>query len=141
MRIAASHHLAAVLKDLHVVEPIATTQLDILVRPNVHHSTYIRRVHACERKAVVRGKADHPAQSALTTVGQQSAVSTFARRRVRAHGRKVVLEDERMLVLRIPHTARARVSWAQVALRIIASPRRLWEFLHLALPGPGRAVR
>jgi len=71
MRIAGAHHRAAVLEDLHVLDPVQAGHILVLLRPCIHHAANLRLGHAGQGQAVVGMEADHLAQSARRLCNQQ----------------------------------------------------------------------
>src|SRR5208337_2562175 len=62
------------------------------------------------------------------------------RRRVVVKGGEIVVEDEGVLIVRIARAARAGVSGAEIAIRVVGERRRRGDRLALALPGALHAM-
>ena len=60
-----AHHLAAIFEDLNGGDPVAPSEFDVLFGPGVDHVRDLLHSHACDRQAVVRKKADDPANAPL----------------------------------------------------------------------------
>src|SRR5512146_2830158 len=63
--IAASHQRATVLKDLHVIDISAGTDLTVLLRPDINHFPNIRRIHLRDRQIMARREAHHSTHATL----------------------------------------------------------------------------
>ena len=55
--------------------------------------------------------------------------------------RKIIVEDENALVLRVARAPGAHVAGAKIAIRVVSCGLRLLRPLHLPLPGSVRAMR
>jgi len=101
VRIARTHDRTAVLEDLDIVHERQGAQFAVLGRPQVHDSAHPGVIHLGERQAVVRGIADHPAETTFAFGDEQTALIHAPWRRVRQQGHKVVVEDKDAPVIRV----------------------------------------
>src|SRR5882724_4844914 len=142
MRITGTHHGAAILEDLHVIDLRQLPQLPELGGPGMDHVFNVRRRHSGKGKVVARGKADYPAQAGFAFRDQQSPVfdveAVVANRGF--EGGKVIVENEGAGVARIEHPADPRIARAKVAGGIIFGLGLTRYFLELPLPRPARAM-
>ena len=125
MRVAGAHHGSAVLKDLHVLDPV---QAAISWYSCVQAST-TRRIscagHASQGQAVVGMEAKHLAQAACGLGHQQRRGRRLGQRRgIRQQGRVIVYKREDAFIRRVYRPARPLVAGAQIALRIVATRPR-----------------
>src|SRR5438045_3746620 len=77
MGIAGSHHGAAVLEYLNVIDPIEFAEFGILLCPGVNDSSYLYGVHSRQREIMTRRKAHYPADARLSPSNNQTAVVFF----------------------------------------------------------------
>src|SRR5256885_607713 len=61
MRIAGSHHGAAILEDLYVLDPLHRAEFGVLVGPDINYPAYIANLHCCESQIVAGREAHHAA--------------------------------------------------------------------------------
>ena len=73
MRIAATHHLAAVFEDLDVIDEWQGADLSDLVDPDINDGANIFDLHARESQVVTRRKAHYLANATLGFGEQESA--------------------------------------------------------------------
>src|SRR5450631_2661430 len=121
MRIAGTHHGAAVFEDLDVVDVFQAGQFSKLFDPGADYQFDLVQRHGSEREIVTRREANHAANPGLRfgdkqahTVDVETSVEDL-----RLQGGEVVLENERRWVRRISNPAGADVARAQVAIRIV----------------------
>src|SRR5579864_1675149 len=143
MGIARSHHGAAVLEDLHVVDGLQAAQLAKLFHPGMDDGFDRFRRHGRQRKIVSRRKTDYSADARLALRHQQSEsfhIEAFALRS-RFQSREVVVENKCRFVSWIPNAAHTSVPRTQVATGVV---RRLGPGLKLgdfSLPWTCGAMR
>ncbi len=141
VRIAGSHHLAAIFENLHVANHRHPAQFGILRCPGIDHQLEIRRRHARYGQIVARRKTGYPADARLTFRNQQPFAVRGLDRCAWQHRGEVVVEYEGAGVVGITRAARSRVTRAEIAARVIRRLGLLLVFLHLPLPGSLRAMR
>src|SRR5438270_13568131 len=96
MRVAGSHHGAAVLEDLNVIDGVKTTQFAILADPGAHDAFDFLRLHGAKGEIVPRRKADYTAESRFPLRDNQAhpiGINTLMIG-VRLQRSKVVFEHE-----------------------------------------------
>src|SRR5579864_2294972 len=143
MGIARSHHGAAVLEDLHVVDGLQAAQLAKLFHPGMDDGFDRFRRHGRQRKIVSRRKTDYSAKARLALRHQQSEsfhIEAFALRS-RFQSREIVVENKGRFVPRIPNAAHTSVSRTEVAARVVRWFVACLKLSDLSLPGTSCAMR
>src|SRR5438128_453414 len=74
MRIARSHHGAAVFKYLNVIDKWQSAQLLVLLSPDIHNPPQVVQRHPGYSQIVPRRKADHATDAGLAARCDQPAV-------------------------------------------------------------------
>src|SRR5579864_809615 len=143
MRVAGSHHGAAILENLDVVNIRTHTQFLELARPGPHHFGDVLRIHGGERQVVARGETHDSARAGFPGGNKESfSVNIEAiGDGVRLQGREVIVEDKSALVDGVVDASGPGISRAQVASRVIFRLPFDGNFLYGTLPGPQSAVR
>ena len=136
MRIAASHHLAAVFKDLHMIDLRNCPEFEILSCPDVNHRTNGRYIHVRQSQIVARREANDPTDSCFRLCMEEvcGVAMNFDLRHIQPHRPEIIVKDECGVVTRIANSTCTLVSRAQIAQRIVAE-RALFRLpLSLSLP-------
>src|ERR1039458_5220496 len=136
MRVAAAHHGAAILEDLHVAVGFARAQLAVLPGPGVDDVAEFARLHVGDGEIGFGREAHHTADARLALRHQQPFLIEAVRRRIGAEGGEVVIENEGGCVTRIARAASALIAGAKVAAWVVFGLRRSRGLFYLPLPGP-----
>src|SRR2546421_10655391 len=136
MRIARAHHLAAVLEDLHVINPWNFPKRAVLFDPAVHDGAQFRDAHSRNSEIMARRKTHHAADSLLHSPNKQAARIKLELPDVRQHRRVIVIKSVRFRITWRLRSARALITRAQIAVRIERDRRRSYELFHFPLPRP-----
>ena len=140
MGIAATHDLALVLKDLHIVDRGPLADLLVLLGPHLYHPAHVLLRHLGQGQAVIRRKADHAAEAWLRAGHQEGAFAYGTCGRIGQERGKVVVKDVGAGIGRVVHAAGPRVARTEVAGGIVVRPLLDGVLFHLALPGALGAV-
>ena len=98
MWIAGAHHLAAILEDLNVIDPVDRTQLLVLFAPDLDYSSDLVKFHIRNSEVVARRKTNHTADAAFPFCNYQVGLVHFAARTIRLQCCIIVLEHKRAAV-------------------------------------------
>ena len=139
MRVGAAHDLAAVLENLYGSDVGPRAEVHRLLDPSVDHALDVGDLHARQGEVVAGREAEHPAEAGLA-FGDDEPVLDPLRRRIGLERGEIVVEDEGVFVVGIARAARAKISGAEIAVRIVWKRRRRGDRLALALPGALHAV-
>ena len=140
MRVRAAHDLAAVLEDLDGGDVSARAEIDRLFDPDVDDALDVGDVHLRQRQVVARREAEHAAEAGFAFRHEQPVLAPL-RRRVRVERGEVVVEHERVPIVRIARAVGAEVAGTEIAIRIMGDRRRGGDRLALALPRALHPVR
>jgi hypothetical protein len=141
MWIARAHHLAAVFEYLYVSNKFFPTQIEILIYPFINNELDVIRSHARQRQAVVWRKAKHPTDAAFALSDDQITLIHVTGWRIRLKCRKIVVENESVLVIRVSMATCPLIAWTQITFWIVARGDLAVGLFLLALPGALCAVR
>src|SRR5258708_36469936 len=61
VRVAATHHGAAIFENLHGADVGLVSEVGVLLRPGVDHVSQVCDTHACHCEVVARREANNPA--------------------------------------------------------------------------------
>ena len=140
--IGGAHHGAAVLEDLHVVDPGMLREGGGFKGPGVDDGGDFGHGHAGERERVVGVKAEDAATAALGLGDEQRGFIRWGRGRVVGQQRgKVVVEGEDGFVVGIVHAAGAGVGGAEITGRVVGEAGGGDGLAGFALPGTLGALR
>src|SRR5260370_1198105 len=119
-----------------VAEEIALFRAELIHRSDVALAQDARflRGHSRNCEIVAGSKTHHAADSLLCLSHQQASRIKLDRRDLRQHRGVIVFKNVGFLILRCLCSARAPVSWAQIAIRIETDSWRLLKLLHSSLP-------
>src|SRR5216684_7417715 len=141
MRIARSHHRAAVFEDLHITDGRMGRQLPKLTAPFVHDASDRGRAHRRQSQIVARRKTQNATDSRFGARDDQVFDVLLRRRSSGEQSGKIVIEDESPGVGGIPRPTRPEIARAHVTAGVI-----FWNLLgldsfRLSLPRPLVPVR
>src|ERR1700686_2979106 len=137
MRVAASHHQSAILKNLHIIDPGLPSQTLRFLYPNIDQAADFGHGHLRKCQIMPRRKTNNPANAALT-LGYNNAflVDIYLRLwRFGLESGEIIVENECVAIQRIALSAGANVSGTQITIRIIGLAWLGLRLLGLALPG------
>jgi len=141
MGVAGAHHRAAVLEDLHVLDPVVGAQLLVLAHPGVDDGADLFAGHAGQGERVVGVVAEDLAEAACRHGAEKLRGLRSGRRgRIGQESGVIVYKGEHAVVGRIDRTAGTVVAGAEVAFRIVGDAGRRGFLAHFALPRPLRAM-
>src|SRR5262249_6432912 len=141
MRIARAHNFAAIFEHLNMTE--LTGELCELFCPNAYDLFNLWQGHAREGQIMPRRKTHDPAGSRLAFRHEYPLplyIKAFGVC-VYLQGSKIVLKNECGPILRIANAAGPRISWAEIASRIVLRSLGHCQRFHGALPGPLSSMR
>ena len=141
MRLACTHHRAAIFEDRHRAHVAQCGQLEILNGPGIDDRSDGRALHRCDIKIVARRKREHPAVSALAVRDEKSVLVHENFRHVLHQRSVIVLKGERRPVRWVALAVRAQVTGAQKTIRIVWRPSCRVGLDRLALPRTLQAAR
>src|SRR5438128_12004293 len=98
--IARAHHLAAILENLHVVNPGNLPKCAVLLDPSIHDSAQFLDAHLRHGEIVSRRKTHHPANPLLCFSYQQSGRIKLDSGSVRPDGLVSVVKNVTLLIWR-----------------------------------------
>src|SRR5690349_5217367 len=98
MRIAGTHHGAAILKNLYVVDSRMCAEFLKLIGPTIDDGANVGRLHHGKSQMVFWRKAKYSAGSGFCFRDEQIVFGEAASFTGRQQGREVVVEDEDLFV-------------------------------------------
>ena len=136
VRVAAAHHRALVLEDLHVRDPRLLAEARDFVRPGVHHGPDLAVAHARQREVVPRREAEHAADPGLGLAAQERLAVGRGHLDGGAQRGEIVVEGERARVGRIALALGAPVARTERAVRVVGRELVRSHRLRLSPPRP-----
>src|SRR5579871_867562 len=121
VRIAGSHHRAAVLEDLDVVDVFPSAEFTKLVDPSLYDTLNLADLHCGEGEIMPRRKADDTADAGFAFSHDQAATVSVEPRAVsiRLERGKIVVEYEGRAVSRIADAASARIPRTEITVWVV----------------------
>ena len=136
VRIARTHHRAAIFENHNGIDEAFSAQRTVLLDPDVHNGAKFGDAHLRERQIVPRRKTNDAAKSLFGAGNQQASHILLAGFAGRAQRRIVIFENERASVIRIVFSACARVARTHVTQRIVCRNVVRRRSFGLAFPRP-----
>ena len=141
MRIARAHHLAAILKDLYMIDKWLFAKIPILVCPFVNDAFYFLNLHPRKRQAVIRVKNKRHDRCRARLCDQQGLGIQLAFGNIGLQGRKVVIKKINARICRIDLVACSFICRAEITFGVVRWESLSARLLGLALPWSLGAVR
>src|SRR5215472_8752422 len=136
MRVACAHDRAAILKNLHMLDPGNGFQLPVLVNPDIQDASYLVRRHQREREIVPFGEANHAADSVLRSCNHQAMIVDYVHWSIRPERRKIVVENESAFVAWVARSCGTGISGTEIALQVVSGRLGPGSIFNLSLPRP-----
>ena len=141
MRIARSHHRAAVFENLNVIDKRQCTQFLVLLSPEIHDSPKLVRLHPGHGHIVPRRKADHATNAGLAARCHQSAIIETSFRGPSQQRGIIVIENQVVFILGISLPRSTRIPRTHVTRGIICRRNLGGYLLDLSQPRALIAMR